>query len=90
MRKSRLPVKVLVNKAITPERARKLVELIAGDYSPELVEAMLELLAGVVDLEGDEAKADAGLNAIMQAYTYTFSFYSNLCDHVARTSRGSH
>lgn len=89
MRKNREPVNRLVNRAITPQRARQLVEIIAGCYDYETSEALIELLAGVVDLAGDDEKADAGLNALMHAFTFTTDFYDGLCSHVARTAKGA-
>ena len=86
--KRREPIKRLETPPITPERARELVDLIAGsfDYDEELATALIELIAGLADLDNpspDGSREDAALNALQQAFTHTASFYNNLCDYVA-------
>jgi hypothetical protein len=77
--KRRATIKRLETPPITPERARVLVDLIAGsfDYDEELSNALTELIAGLADLDNprrDDSRADAALNALMQAYTYSKQF----------------
>jgi hypothetical protein len=91
--KRREPIKRLETTPITPERARELVDLIAGsfDYNEELAGALIELIAGLADLVNpspDGSREDAALNALMQAYTHSSSFYNNLCDYVAAKGEG--
>lgn len=93
--KRRAPIKRLETPSITPERARALVEIIADcfDYDDEVVAALIELIAGLADLDNpssDGSREDAALNALMQAYTYSSSFYNGLCVHVAAQGEGKH
>lgn len=86
--KRRVPIKRLKTPPITPERARELVELIASsfDYNEDLAAALIELIAGLADLDNpspDGSREDAALNALQQAFTYTPNFYNGLCDYVA-------
>jgi hypothetical protein len=86
----------LKTSPITPERARELVdvilvEVITGCYDDAPTAALIELIAGVCDIENahrTDERADAALNALMQAYTYTSSFHNNLCDHLASQGKG--
>ncbi len=91
--KRRVPIKQLETPPITPARARELVDIIAGsfDYNEELASALIELIAGLADLDNpspDGSREDAALNALMQAYTYSSSFYNGLCEYVVVKGEG--
>jgi hypothetical protein len=78
------PIKRLENIPITPERAIELVDVIASSYDEATSCALIELIAGIADLEGDDRHADAALNALLRAFTYTAASYDGLCDYMAR------
>ena len=78
------PIKRLETFPITPERAIELVDVIASCYDEPTCSALIELIAGIADLEGDDRRADAALNALLRAFTYTVASYDGLCDYLAR------
>jgi hypothetical protein len=84
----RKPCKPLKPRAITPDRAKELVDIIACD-DREINEALVELIAGIMDRDGDPARADAGLNALLHAFTHMATSYEALCVFLARTSPAS-
>jgi hypothetical protein len=91
--KRREPIKRLETTLITPERARELIDIIAGsfDYNEEMTSSLIEPIAGLADLENpspDGSREDAALNALMQAYTHSSSFYNGLCEYVAVKGEG--
>ncbi len=88
MRRCRKRCKRMKTRPITPERAKELVDIIVCDDF-EINEALIELIAGVVDLDGDMARADSALNALLHAFTHTATSYNALCDLIARTSPAS-
>jgi hypothetical protein len=81
------PIKRLETFPITPARAIELVDVIAGCYDEPTSSALIELIAGMADLEGDDRHADAALNALLRAFTYTDASYDGLCDYVAQQRR---
>jgi hypothetical protein len=78
------PIKRLETFPITPERAIELVDVIASCYDEPTSSALIELISGIADLEGDDRRADAALNALLRAFIYTAASYDGLCDYVAR------
>jgi hypothetical protein len=81
-----VPINRLKTTPITPERARELVDIIAGHFHDETSDALIELIAGVVDLDNsalDDSRADAALNALLQAFSYTTTHYNKFCEHLA-------
>ncbi len=81
-----VPVKRLKTSPITPERARELVDVIAGHFHDETSNALIELIAGVVDLDNavlDDRRADAALNALLHAFSYTTDHYNKFCEYLA-------
>ena len=85
-----IPVQRLKTSPITPERARELVDVIAGHFHDETSNALIELIAGVVDLENsalDDRRVDAALNALLHAYSYTTDHYNKFCEHVANQGK---
>ena len=81
----RKPCKRMKTRAITPDRARELVDIIACDDG-EINEALIELMAGVSDLDGDPARANAALNALLHAFVQTPTSFNALCKLLTRTS----
>jgi hypothetical protein len=55
-------------EAISPGRAVELVELLISGRSDEEVDALIELLAGVSDEQGDEARHLSAVTAIRHAH----------------------
>ena len=91
MRRKEEPLKRLKTPPITPARARELVDVIACGYDDPTTAALIELIAGVCDIENahrTDERADAALNALMQAYTYSSSFHNNLCGYLAAQGKG--
>lgn len=81
------PIKRLETFPITPERAIELVDVIASCYDETTSSALIELISGIADLEGDDRRADAALNALLRAFTYTAASYDGLCDYVSQQRR---
>ena len=88
--KRRAPIKRLTTAPITPARARELVDIIASHFSDETTDALIELIAGIADFdnpERDDERANAALNALMQAFSFTMTFYNGFCDYLAPTAQ---
>ncbi len=86
-----VPVKRLKTSPITPERARELVDVIAGHFHDQTSNALIELIAGIVDLDNavlDDKRADAALNALLHAFSYTTDHYNKFCEHLAVQGNG--
>jgi len=84
--KRRATIKHLTTAPIAPARARELVDIIASHFSDETTDTLIELIAGIADFDNpgrDDERADAALNALMQAFTFTGSFYNTFCDYLA-------
>jgi hypothetical protein len=64
------------------KRAKELVDIILSTDDPLVVEALLELLNGIIDPH-DHERYNAGIEAARHAFTYTKSFKKAFDDYAS-------